>query len=117
MKPTNYDSCVQYFEKEVLPFLRHHCKLDAEHLEHNDGNNGANIRLDAPKDYKDIKRYNGIGVSVNTIYNPNIGNSPRTHRAIISGCIISSVDQWEKEFYWQSLVEMVYAVNFLKQMS
>ena len=118
MASTTDELCVEYFEDTVLPYLRDHCNLDAEHLEHNAGNSYAFLGLDAPKDYKDVKRYNEIGVSVDTIDNPNIRTS---ERPIISGSIISTVGEWnewnKKIFLWQSLVEMVYAVNLLRQMS
>ena len=115
MALTTDEFCVRYFERTVLPYLRDHCKLDAQHLEHTEGYKGAYIRLDAPKDYKDIKRYNGIGVSVDGDIHPF------TKDPVIIGCIISSVDQWDnwkrKVFSWKSPAEMVFAVNLLKQTS
>ena len=125
MALTKDELCVRYFERTVLPYLQQHCKLDAQHLEHNDGDNFAYIPLDALKDYGYVKSdgyvksYNGIDVSVDAIYNPNIDSLNK--RPFIYGCIVSSdgkLDNLNRTvFKWKSLVEMVYAVNLLRQMS
>ena len=105
MQPSNYDLCVRYLEDTVLPYLRHHCKLDAEHIEHKEGNNGAWIHLGAPKDFENVKGYTGIIISV---ANPNI------EAPTISGMLYSHDYKHEKEFNWNTLDDMVEGINDLK---
>ena len=109
----NDDLCVKYLEETILPYLRLHCNLDAEHLEHDDGDNFAWIRLDAPKDYEDIKGYIeiGIGVSVDQVDNPN--NEPLNNPLTIISYIFSNDDE-VMDFPWYSLEEMVKGINELK---
>ena len=87
---TNYELCVKYLEDTVLPYLRLHCGIDAEHLQHKNGRNCAWISLDAPKDFEDIIGYKGISISVSEVANPIIRfNQPPT----ISGGIFSEDDE------------------------
>ena len=107
---TNYELCAGYLEKTLLPYLRLHCNLDAEHLQHKDGRNCAWISLDAPKDFEDITGYEGISISVSEAANPNIRfNKPPT----ISGMILGD-DGYYKEFCWNSLDDVVKGINDLK---
>ena len=111
MALTNREKCVSYLKETVLPYLRQHCKLDAEHLEHRDGENGVHIPLDEPKDYGDIKGYIGIAVVVEEKYNPNI--EPLNNPPTISGHILSNDDEF-MDFLWYSLEEMAKGINELK---
>ena len=110
MDLTNRELCVLSLETTVLPHLQFFCKLDARHIEHEDGDNFAWIRLDAPKDFEDIKEYIGISISVSEDVNPNM--VPFTVPTI--SCSIMSRDWDLLPFTWQTLTEMVDAVNDLK---
>ena len=111
MHPSNYQLCVKYLKEKVLPYLRLHCKIDAQHLEHNEGDNVASVRLDAPKDFEDVKGYKRIMVEVLVKNNPNI--EPHNNPPIIIGGIERS-DGSYKEFCWNSLDDMVKGINELK---
>ena len=115
---TTHDYCVLYFESAVLPCLRDECNIDAQNL--CKGSNSAWIPFGARKDFEDVKGYNGIGVSVDAMDNPNIGINALSESHTISGCIVSkdkNADGQPKNrrvFIWKSLVEMVNAINELK---
>ena len=110
MDLTNRDLCVRSLEDTVLPYLKRSIELNAEQIEHDDGDNFAYIRLDAPKDFEDIKGYIGISISVSEDVNPNM--VPFTIPTI-SGSIMSK--DWDLlRFTWRTLTEMVAAVNVLK---
>ena len=96
MALTNREKCVSYLKETVLPYLRQHCKLDAEHLEHNDGENAALISLDEPKDYEYVKGYFVITVMVADEDNPN--TESHKNPPTISGCISNS-DGYNRLFY------------------